>query len=86
MKQQNTALKMNISCLYKTARSELERKEAMIERLMARYAHVYVSAIKSYHKGLRVVTSSDRTQGASVCHVSAKISLSGCICGLWNEV
>ena len=48
MKQQNTALKMNISCLYKTARSELERKEAMIERLMARYVHVYVSGLLSH--------------------------------------
>lgn len=36
LKEQNMALKKNISCLYKTARSELDRKESMISRLMAR--------------------------------------------------
>lgn len=42
LKEQNVALRMNISCLYKTARSELDRKEAMIDRLMARYVFVCV--------------------------------------------
>ena len=34
--EQNKALRMNISCLYKTARSELDRKEAMIVGLVTR--------------------------------------------------
>ena len=30
---QNAALKKNISCLYKTARLEIDRKDALISRL-----------------------------------------------------
>lgn len=36
LQSQNTALKKNISCLYKTARSEVDNKDTAIAELMKR--------------------------------------------------